>query len=163
MTPIDRDMRAIVDSAKLAFIATVNPDGSPNLSPKASFRVYDDNHVAFMDIASPNTITNLSANPRIEIAVVDVLRRRGYRFRGTAEVHLPGSAVHTWLHQWLLEINGPGYPANQAVLVNVERVLPVLSPAYTYAGADEQALVTQYTATYLRVSDTTDQSTADRK
>ena len=62
-------MRDIVDSAKLAFVATVNLDGSPNLSPKASVRVYDDNHVAFMDIASPGTIANLSVNPRIEIAV----------------------------------------------------------------------------------------------
>jgi predicted pyridoxine 5'-phosphate oxidase superfamily flavin-nucleotide-binding protein len=149
MTLIDNDMRDIVASAKIAFVATVTPDGSPNLSPKASVRVYDDTHVAFMDITSPGTIANLSMNPRIEIAVVNFLRRRGYRFSGTAELHQPGSAVHTWLHQWLLGLNGPGYPAKQAVLVTVERVRPVLSPAYTYGDADEQSLVTQYTATYL--------------
>jgi uncharacterized protein len=80
-------------------------------------------------------------NPRIDILVVDFLRRRGYRFSGTAELHQPGSAVHTWLHQWLFGLNGPGYPANQAVLVNVERVRPILSPGYTYGDADEQTLV----------------------
>jgi predicted pyridoxine 5'-phosphate oxidase superfamily flavin-nucleotide-binding protein len=159
MPLIDNDMRDIVDSAKLGFVATVNPDNSPNLSPKGSVRVYDDDHVAFMDIASPATIANLSANPRIEIAVVDFLRRRGYRFSGTAELHQPGSAVHIWLDQWLLGLNGPGYPANQAVLVNVERVRPVLSPAYTYGNTDEQALVTQFSATYLHgCTCSTDQS-----
>ena len=163
MTLIDNDMRDIVDSAKLGFVATVNPDGSPNLSPKGSIRVYDDDHVAFMDIASPGTIANLSVNPRIEIAVVDFLRRRGYRFSGTAELHQPGSAVHTWLHQWLLGLNGPGYPANQAVLVNVERVRPILSPAYTYGDADEQTLVAQFSATYLPDTHTTDQPANGRK
>jgi predicted pyridoxine 5'-phosphate oxidase superfamily flavin-nucleotide-binding protein len=153
MILIDNDILDIVASAKLGFVATVNPDGSPNLSPKGSIRVYDDDHVAFMDIASPTTIENLSANPRIEIAVVDFLRRRGYRFSGTAELHQPGSAVHTWLHQWLLELNGPGYPANQAVLVKVERVRPILSPAYTYGDTDEQTLVAQFSATYLHDAD----------
>ncbi|WP_101947628.1 pyridoxamine 5'-phosphate oxidase family protein [Mycobacterium sp. 3519A] len=163
MTLIDNDMRDIVASAKLAFVATVNPDGSPNLSPKGSLRVYDDDHVAFMDIASPATIANLSVNPRIEIAVVDFLRRRGYRFSGTAELHEPGSPVHTWLHHWLLELNGPGYPANQAVLVNVERVRPILSPAYTYGGADEQSLLTQFSAAYLPHTHSTDQPTGRGK
>jgi uncharacterized protein len=157
MTLIDQDMRNIIDSAKLAFVATVNPDGSPNLSPKGSVRVYDESHVAFMDIASPATIANLSVNPRIEIAVVDFLRRRGYRFSGTAEVHRPGTAVHSWLHQWLLGLNGPGYPAKQAVLLSVERVRPILSPAYTYGGTDEQTLVTQFTDTYLHGTHATDQ------
>jgi hypothetical protein len=57
----------------------VRPDGSPNLSPKGSVRVYDDEHLALMNIASPRTITNLTADPRIEMNSVDVLRRRGYR------------------------------------------------------------------------------------
>lgn len=163
MTLIDQDMRDVIDSAKLAFVATVNPDGSPNLSPKGSVRVYDDSHVAFMDIASPATIANLSMNPRIEIAVVDFLRRRGYRFSGTAEVHRPGTKVHTWLHQWLLGLNGPGYPAKQAVLLSVERVRPILSPAYTFGDTDEQTLVAQFTDTYLHDTHATDQPAAGRK
>ena len=53
------DMEAIVDSSKLGFVATVCEDGSPNLSPKGSIRVYDQDHLVFADIASPNTIENL--------------------------------------------------------------------------------------------------------
>ena len=153
MTLIDSDMRDIVDNAMLAFVATVTPDGSPNLSPKGSVRIYDDKHLVFMDIDSPGTIANLSENPRIEIAVVDFLRRRGYRFSGAAELRRPGSSVYEWLNQWLRERNGPGYPANRAVLVCVDRVRPILSPAYTYGGADEQSLITQFSATYLSRTD----------
>jgi hypothetical protein len=149
MICIDNDMWDIVESAKLAFVATVNADGSPNLSPKASLRVYDEDRVAFMDIASPGTIANLRMNPRIEIAVVDFLRRRGYRFSGTAELHQPGSPVHTWLNKWLLESNGAGYPANHAVLAKLEQARPLLSPSYTYGAVDEHALVAQFSAAYL--------------
>jgi uncharacterized protein len=49
------DMKRLVDEQKLAFHATVCPDGSPNLSPKGSTRVWDDDHLFFADICSPQT------------------------------------------------------------------------------------------------------------
>jgi hypothetical protein len=127
---IDNDMRDIVAGAKRAFVATVNPKGSPNLSPKRRVRVDDDHHVAFIDISSPASFANLSVNQRIDIAVAGLLGRRGYRFSGPAKLHQPGSAVHTWLHQWLLGLNGPGYSAKPADLVNVARVQPIPYPGY---------------------------------
>jgi predicted pyridoxine 5'-phosphate oxidase superfamily flavin-nucleotide-binding protein len=140
MALITDDMRDIIASAMLSYAATICPDGTPNLSPKGSVRAYDDDHLIFMDIASPNTIANLKANPNIEINSVDVFKRRGYRFKGTAELLPPGHAAYEWLNSWLLDLNGPGYPAHEAVLVHVDRVLPVESPAYTFGGAEEGEL-----------------------
>jgi predicted pyridoxine 5'-phosphate oxidase superfamily flavin-nucleotide-binding protein len=148
MVRINEDMREIVESARLSFVATVCPDGSPNLSPKGSMRVYDDEHIAFMDIASPGTMANLAQDNRIEINSVDFLRRRGYRFKGTAELRGPGDEVYEWLRTWLLDLNGPGYPANRAVLVHVDQALPVLSPAYTFGHANEQDLAKSWAAIY---------------
>jgi uncharacterized protein len=157
MAMITQDIRDTIDRALLAFVATVCPDGSPNLSPKGSLRAYDDDHLIFMDIASPNTIANISQDPRVEINVIDVFRRRGYRFKGTATLLPPGHEAYNWLNEWLLEINGPGYPANEAVLISVERVLPILSPAYTWGHASEDALATVWQARYA------DSATADVK
>lgn len=148
MSHITGDMRDIIDSAMLSFVATTCPDGSPNLSPKGSVRAYDDEHLIFMDIDSPNTIANLKADPRIEINSIDVFRRRGYRFKGTAQLLPPGNAAFEWLNAWLLEINGPGYPANQAILVHVDQALPILSPAYTFGGADEGELADSWSSRY---------------
>ena len=39
MIEITADMEAIVKQAILSFVATVNADGTPNLSPKASLTV----------------------------------------------------------------------------------------------------------------------------
>src|SRR3712207_4728394 len=86
MARITEDMREIIGRARLAFVATVCEDGSPNLSPKATLAPWDDEHLVFADICSPQTVANLRRNPRIEVNVVDVLLRRGYRFKGTVEI-----------------------------------------------------------------------------
>jgi len=53
------DMRAVIETCQLCFAATVSPDGRPNLSPKGTIRVWDDEHLFFLDIASPQTRANL--------------------------------------------------------------------------------------------------------
>lgn len=153
---INADMRLIVEAAKLTFVATVRPDGSPSLSPKASARVYDDEHIAFMNIASPGTIANLTADPRIEMNAVDIFRRRGYRFAGTATIHGSETPVYQWLHSWLLDVNGPGYPAHETVLVHVDHVEPIASPAYAFGGADENALMAEWSTKYRIVQGETE-------
>jgi uncharacterized protein len=82
-------MRRIVE-AELGFIATVCPDGTPNLSPKGTTAVWDDDHLVFADLRSPGTVDNLRSNTSIEINVVDQLVRKGYRFKGTAAVYTEG-------------------------------------------------------------------------
>ena len=84
---LDPDMRAIVQAAHLCFAATVTPDHKPNVSPKGTIRVWGDDHLFFLDIASPGTRRNLERNPWIEINVVEQLSRRGYRFFGRASLH----------------------------------------------------------------------------
>lgn len=149
MGMITQDMRGIVDSAKLAFVATVCADGSPNLSPKGSLIVYDDDHLVFMNMASPTTVANLRRDPRLEVNVVDFLRRRGYRFKGTAEIRGAGDPAYERSRQWVLETHGkPVYPCHEAVLIRVERALPVDSPAYTFGHANEDDLKRAWAASY---------------
>ena len=78
------DMRRVLDEQQLGFIATVTPDGKPNLSPKGTTPAWDDDHLVFADICSPNTIATCATNPAIEINVVDPIVRKGYRFKGVA-------------------------------------------------------------------------------
>src|SRR5437899_7123895 len=84
------DMRRVLDEQRLGFIATVTPDGRPNLSPKGTTAAFDDAHLVFADICSPNTIANLRSNPAIEINVVYPVLRKGYRFKGAATVLADG-------------------------------------------------------------------------
>lgn len=132
MIEITADMEAIINQAILSFVATVNDDGTPNLSPKASLTV---RHGAlyFADIASPRTILNLKRNPAIEINVVDIFQRRGYRFTGRAAILPPDDGESLALAAWVRAINGPEYPVDHVVRIEATSITPLLSPAHVFA------------------------------
>jgi predicted pyridoxine 5'-phosphate oxidase superfamily flavin-nucleotide-binding protein len=44
------EMKEIVERLRLCYVATVTPDGKPNLSPKGSLKVWDDETVVFAEI-----------------------------------------------------------------------------------------------------------------
>src|SRR4029078_3336825 len=79
-------MKRVVEEQRLGFVATVCPDGTPNVSPKGTTAVWDDDHLVFAHIRSPWTMANLRTNPNVEVNVVDPVVRKGYRFKGVASV-----------------------------------------------------------------------------
>ena len=140
MSPFNEDVRETIETTRLAFVATVSADGHPNVSPKASLAIHDDTHLSFANIASPNTIENLIHNPHIEANAVNFLTRRGYRFKGTAEIFEDGPVFNV-IKRRLRDREGPEYPCHHGVLITVESVLPLVSPAYTHLeGADENTI-----------------------
>lgn len=132
MVEITADMEAVIKQAILSFVATVNEDGTPNLSPKASLTVTN-GVLYFADIASPRTILNLGRNPAIEINVVDIFQRRGYRFRGHALVLPPGDGEYLMIANWVRATNGLEYPVNHVVKIETTSITPLLSPAHIFA------------------------------
>lgn len=93
----------------------------------------------FADIRSPRTIANLKQNPVIEINVVDWFTRKGYRFKGLANVIESGSLFD----ELLLFYERPGLSdaprrIQAFVLVEVQRALPLVSPAYDRDVTEDQ-------------------------
>ena len=129
---LTNEMKRVVTEIQLCYAATVTPDGKPNLSPKGSITVLGDNELGFADLASPGTIENLRPNPAIELNVVDPFTRRGFRFKGRAEIVKEAEA-----HRRIAKILGPDYPFEQVVKIHVETALEVFSPVYTLTRTSE--------------------------
>ena len=139
------DMKRVVTNQRLAFAATVCPDGTPNVSPKGTIAVWDDEHLVFADVRSPGTIANLRENPAIELNVVDPFVRKGYRFKGTAEIITKGARFEEIMSfyrgRWVdAAKRKPESRIRGFVLVQVEQALPLISPAYDDASCDEQSI-----------------------
>jgi predicted pyridoxine 5'-phosphate oxidase superfamily flavin-nucleotide-binding protein len=122
------EMQRVVREQKLGYVATVCPDGTPNLSPKGTTAVWDENRLVFADIASPRSVANLRANPAVEINVIDPIARKGWRFKGRGVVY-DGGAMFDEVVAWYRR-NGTASPIRSVALVDVERALPLISPAY---------------------------------
>jgi len=132
MVEITADMEAIIKQAILSFVATVNEDGTPNLSPKASLTVRN-GALYFADIASPRTVRNLQRNPAVEINVVDIFQRRGYRFSGHALVLPSESDEFAMIADWVRATNGQEYPVDHVIKIEPSSVCPLVSPAHVFA------------------------------
>jgi len=131
------DMQRVVEEQRLGFVATVCPDGTPNLSPKGTTAVWDDDHLVFANIRSAGTLANLRANPSIEVNVVDPFVRKGYRFKGRATILESGEAYERALAFY--KQRGSRVTAiREIVLIRVHSAQPVDSPAYDLGLSEDE-------------------------
>ena len=136
MMELSDSIKKFLDEQKLGYVATVSPDGKPNLSPKGTIIAWDKTSIAFADIRSPNTMKNLESNPYLEINVIDPLLRKGFRFKGTASIIKEGQLYDDILNHY--RKRGVKSPIGAIVLVGVTDVSEVTSPLYDLGFTEEQ-------------------------
>jgi predicted pyridoxine 5'-phosphate oxidase superfamily flavin-nucleotide-binding protein len=106
---------------KMGWVATATKDGVPNVTPKGSVRVLDDQHVIFADLFSLKTRRNLEQNPRVAVTVIDAAAHQGYQVKGMAELVSSGPLYDQMAEQ--LKQLAPTLPAPiYVVKIGVEAV-----------------------------------------
>jgi hypothetical protein len=93
--------------------------------------VWDDDHLFFADICSPQTIANVRAGSLVEVNVVAPFVRKGYRFKGPAVICEPGSAV---FGEGIERLRAAGSKltgqAKAIVVIEVRHAAPLISPVH---------------------------------
>ena len=130
-------MKRVVEEQRLGFVATVCPDGTPNLSPKGTTAVWDDDHLVFANIRSAGTLANLRQNPNVEVNIVDPFVRKGYRFKGVADILESGALYDTAIAFYKQRGSRIDF-IREIVLVRVHIAQPVDSPAYDLGASEDE-------------------------
>ncbi len=141
MSIITQEIKDFLEQQKLGFVATVSLDGTHNISPKGIIISWTSEFLAFANIRSPDTVNNLKNNPDIEINVIDPLLRRGYLFKGTAQILNDGQMYYEILSYY--KNNGIKSIIHEIVLVTVSDVSVVTSPLYDM-GISEQEIKSKW-------------------
>lgn len=129
---------------RLGFVATVSVGGRPNVSPKGTFLVLDDSTIAFGEIRSPQTLTNLQNQPEVEVNFVDQFTRKGVRVRGQAVLVRRGVAeFDALIGQWRGVWGDLADRINVIVKIPVDTVKPLTTPPYD-DGATEAEMIALY-------------------
>ena len=136
MVVITEEIKNFVNFQKLGYVATVSDDNTPNLSPKGTIIVLDESHLAFADIQSPKSVENLKHNPSIEVNVVDPFSRRGYRFKGIAEIISSGDKFDIIISHY--KTSGVKSSIKSVILVKIEKLSEVFSPLYDLGHTEEE-------------------------
>jgi hypothetical protein len=142
------EMQRFVVEQRLAFVATVTADGRPNVSPKGTTTLFDEERLMFADLASPGTVENLGANPHVEVNVIDPILRKGFRFKGTAAVYTGDEMFERGL-QILGDrrLTATRDRVHSIVVITVTSAAPVVSPAYD-DGTTEETIVQRWLQHY---------------
>jgi uncharacterized protein len=149
MSVLTDEMKQVVERQRLGFVATVCPDGTPNLSPKGTVSILDDDHLMFADIRSPGTVANLRGNPNIEVNVVDPFVRKGYRFKGRAEVLDAGAEFERLVAVFASRgMFDTPRRIRAIVVVQVDQARPLISPGYDL-DTDEASMRALWVRYYL--------------
>ena len=118
MAKLNEEAKRIIAEFGPALIATASKSGKPNVSPKGSFRVLDDEHVIFANIASPRTMANIKENPQLTAIIFERSTRKGCRVWGKAEILDKGELFDSIS----AEFTPMGMKVKQIVKVAVEEV-----------------------------------------
>ena len=145
MTEFNAEIKNLVNFQKLGYVATVSPDGTPNLSPKGTIAILDDSRLVFANIRSPKTIENLTKNPSIEINVIDPFSRLGYRFKGLAQILSNGKDFENILDYF--KQKGIKSSISHIVIVDVTSFSEITSPSYDL-GLKKEDLVKKWKQYY---------------
>jgi predicted pyridoxine 5'-phosphate oxidase superfamily flavin-nucleotide-binding protein len=128
---LDDDMQRVIREQRLGYVASVCADGTPNLSPKGTLTVWDEDHLVFAHLHSPRTVANIEAgHSTVEVNVVDPILRKGYRFKGPAAVHRDGPTFEAGLRFYEARSGLAARRIEAIVLVTVEVAAPLVSPSY---------------------------------
>ena len=134
--PISTKVRTLVDNAWVdgypCLLATTGPNG-PNISPKGSMLVFDDEHLAYWERSKKQAHENLGGELRVCVmyqnfkAQRDGLLESGFlRFYGTAELHESGP-IHDAIFKRLTkrEQEHDGADTGIGVLIKISRAADV--------------------------------------
>jgi uncharacterized protein len=99
--PISQKIKDLIFNAwtdgSPCLLATQGPDG-PNISPKGSMLVFDDEHLAYWERSKKQALANLGGDQRVAVIYANfkaqrdgVLESGFLRFYGTAELHEEGA------------------------------------------------------------------------
>lgn len=89
MATLTQEMKDMI-ATQQCFIATVDENGIPNVAPKRSTRVLNDNSLIFTEGTGRATFRNIKNGSKVAVAVVNREILDGYRFLGTPEIQTSG-------------------------------------------------------------------------
>lgn len=89
MSTLTQAMKDMV-ATQQCFIGTVNEDGTPNVAPKRSTRVFSDDSLMFTEGTGGATYANIKRGSKVTISVVNREILDGFRFKGDGIMYEEG-------------------------------------------------------------------------
>ncbi|PVE06806.1 pyridoxamine 5'-phosphate oxidase family protein [Limnohabitans sp. Rim28] len=132
MTLLHEPVQEAARRSVLCWLATVDADGQPNVSPKEVWAIADNAHVVVANIASPQSVRNIAHQQKVCLSFVDVFVQKGFKLVGTArELRAADPEFSAWAAP-LLSMVGQRFAIQSVLVLRVTTVNPIVAPSYRF-------------------------------
>ena len=143
------EVKTSIQESVLCWLATVDVQQIPNVSPKEVFTYQGDNTLLIAHIASPNSVHNITLNPNVCVSFIDIFKQKGFKVHGKAEIVDRQHAHFAEKHQPLFAIAGEDYPIHSIISVDITDIAPIIAPRYRlFPNTTEQQQIASAMSTY---------------
>ena len=145
MNQLSTAMKQVIRQYSAGSVASVNDDGSPAVSPKATFVIVDEFSIAYGDIRSPGTSANLIERPAVEVNFIDILARVAVRVKGSAKVVAKDSELGQRLMPHFEELWSAYIELmSDFVFISIDSAQLITSPAYDVGLKRDELIKTNF-------------------
>jgi len=143
------EIKKALNESVLCWLATVNADGAPNVSPKEMFIPYGDDSVLIANIASPKSVANIKVNSSVCVSFVDIFKQKGFKLTGRASNIESADPDFKSLLKELRKLGGEKFPVLSIIKVTVDKAEPIIAPSYwMFPETTEQSQIEQSMNSY---------------
>ncbi len=145
------EIKKYIDNSVLCWLATVSAEAIPNVSPKEIFNYYGADKIIIANIASPQTVRNISQNEHVCVSFIDILIQKGCQIKGKAKIIKKTEAEFSDMEKILIAMTGGQFPFSSITAISIEQVKPIIAPRYIlYPETTESEQIESAKKTYFR-------------
>ena len=127
MIKLTDEMKELFDTALAdgfaCLVGTATKDGQPQISPKGSVMVFDDETLAYWERAKRSGLANLEENPKVVVYYSHPVKRIRWRFYGEASIQDSGPIREEVMSRTVqAELDRDPERLGVAVLIRVDQV-----------------------------------------
>ena len=147
---LNEQHKRLIEKSVLCWVATVNKDGQPNVSPKEVFELHTNNRLVFAVIASPNTLKNIKQHAKVGVSCLDIWTQKGVQMNGIAEIIDPIDNEFKELEQLLNSKNKGVFKFRNIISIKITEAKILLAPSYQFLETTEEKQIINADETYRK-------------
>lgn len=120
------------DQFVLFWLATVSEKGVPNVSPKELFIFEREEQLLIANIASPQSVKNIRANPQVCVSGVNIWAQKGLQCKGKAVVIDPKNKKFEQKETLFKTLIQGKFKVLHIIQIQIETVKEIKAPSYLF-------------------------------
>ena len=129
------DSKHYLECSILCWLATVDAEGCPNVSPKEIFTYDAADDIWVAQLASPQSARNIRRRPAVCLSFIDVFVQKGYKIKGTARLVAADDPAFSAQAERLRQLAGPDFPFREMIGITPTQIEPIVAPSYRFRPA----------------------------